>query len=423
MAITIPITPDTVTRSVLDNGIVLLVKCNPHNPSFSLRGRLRAGALYDTTATAGVANFTSLALARGTHGRTFQQLNAEMDRAAMALNFVAGMEVIGFAAKALCADFDHLLDILADVLMHPAFAENEVNRLRGELLHGLEQANQNTAQVAYREFRSLCYPESHPLHRVTDGCVETVQALTREALAEYHARYFRPDILTLVIVGDITPAQAFDKVTRVLGHWRAEGAAPAHAIPAVAGSPATVRRDTPVAGKTQVDLVLGVPGVRRTDPEYDVLNLGDLILGRLGMSGRLGARVRDEHGLAYYVSSGLEAGLGPGPWTVRAGVNPQNLPHTLEYTVAELRRLCTEPVTCEELDDACAFLTGSLALRLETNDGIAAMLSDIELYGLGLNYLQRYPGMLRAVTAEKILAAAQKHAPHENYILSVAGPV
>ena len=84
--------------------------------------------------------------------------------------------------------------------------------------------------------------------------------------------------------------------------------------------------------------------------------------------------------------------------------------------------MCTEPVTREELNDACDFLTGSLALRLETNEGIAAMLSDIELYRLGQDYLQCYPAMLRAITAEQILAAAQKHALHENYVLSIAGP-
>ncbi|MBI4790758.1 MAG: insulinase family protein, partial [Chloroflexi bacterium] len=342
---------------------------------------------------------------------------------AMSLSFVAGLEVIGFAAKALTADFDHLLDVMADVLKHPAFPEDEVAKLRRELVNGLEQANQNTQHVAYREFRALCYPATHPYHHLTDGRMESIQALTRDALAAFHARYFRPDALTLAVVGDVIPAQAVDKIARVLGDWQTSGSAPEHGIPDASQPQSPARCDTLVPGKTQADLVLGSVGVRRTDADYDALNLGDLILGRLGLYGRLGAQVRDQQGLAYYVSSGIEAGIGPGPWTVRAGVNPQNLAHAVECILAELRRLCTEPVTREELNDACDFLTGSVALRLETNDGIAAMLSDIELYGLELDYLQRYPQTLRAITPEQIRAAAQKRALHENYVLSVAGPV
>lgn len=423
MTITLPITPETVTRATLDNGIVVLLKHNPHNPSVSLRGRLRAGALYDTDATSGLANFATFACARGTVRRKFQDLNTEMDRVAMSISFVAGMEMIGFGAKSLTADFDHLLDVMASVLMHPTFPEDEVVRLRGELANGLEQANQNTAQVAYREFRALCYPAQHPYHRLADGRVETVQGLTRDALAQFHARHFRPDAMTFAVVGDVIPVQAIDKIARVLGEWKGNGALPVHGIPDAPKPQTMVRRDTFVPGKTQLDLVLGSVGVRRTDPDYDALNLGDLILGRLGLYGRLGVQVRDRQGLAYYVTSGVEAGIGPGPWAVRAGVNSQNLSHAIESIVAELRCLCTDPVTRAELDDACDFLTGSLALRLETNDGIAAMLSDIELYDLGLDYLQRYPEILRSITAEQILAAVQKRELHENYALAVAGPV
>ncbi|MBI5033690.1 MAG: insulinase family protein [Chloroflexi bacterium] len=422
MSFTLPITPETITRTVLDNGIVLLLKQNPHNPSISLRGRLRAGALYDTNATSGLANFSTIACARGTARRTFQDLNAEMDRSAMSLSFVAGMEMIGFGAKSLTADFDHLLDVMADVLMHPAYAEDEVVKLRRELVNGLEQANQNTQQVAYREFRSLCYPAFHPYHRLAEGRIESIQSLTRDALTEFHAHYFRPDMMTICLIGDILPEQAIDKMVHALGDWKATGVPSEHCIPDAPNPSTVIRHDSAIPGKTQVDLVLGSVGIRRTDPDYDALNLGDLIHGRLGLFGRLGAKVRDQQGLAYYVFSGVEVGLGPGPWTVRAGVNPQNLSRALESILAELRRLSTEPVMREELDDAYSFLTGSLALRLETNDGIAAMLSDIELYQLGLDYLQRYPTMLKAISAEQILAAVQARAMHENYVLSIAGP-
>jgi zinc protease len=422
-ATTLPITPEAVTRATLDNGLVILVKDNPNNASVTLRGRLRAGGLYDTDKTAGLAHFATAALQRGTRRRTFQQLNAELDRAGMSFGISAGMETIGFSGKALVEDFDRLLDIAADVLLHPAFPREETEKLRNEILTDLKESDQDTQHVAYREFRALCYPAPHPYHRLSDGRIETIRRLSLDALRDFHARYFRPDVTTIVIVGDLRPAQAIEKIERVFGEWKARGKPPEHAIPDAPKLQQTARREMPLPGKTQADLVLGSVGLRRSDPDYYALNIGDLIFGRLGLFGRLGANVRDKQGLAYYVYSGVEANLGAGPWAVHAGVNPQNLDRAIEGIIAEIKRLRSEAVTQDELDEARDFLTGSLALRLETNDGVAAILGDIELFNLGLDYLQRYPGIICAITSEQILAVAQKYAQIENYALAIAGPV
>ena len=178
----------------------------------------------------------------------------------------------------------------------------------------------------------------------------------------------------------------------------------------------------PLDGKTQADIVLGYPALRRSDPDYYALSVGDLIFGHLGLYGRLGASVRDQQGLAYYVMSGFEAGLGAGPWTVHAGVNPKNVDRAIDGVLAEIKRLCSSPVTQDEFGEARDFCTGSLALRLETNDGVAATLSEIELFGLGLDYLQRYPDIIRALTPEQILSVTRKYAQVEHYALAIAGP-
>lgn len=423
MATTLPITPETVTRATLDNGLVILVRDNPHNASVTLRGRIRAGGLYDTDKTTGRAHFATVALQRGTRKRTFQKLNAELDRAGMSFGIGAGMETIGFSGKSLVEDFDRLLDIAADVLMHPAFPRDETEKLRNEILADLKEADHDTRHVAYREFRALCYPAPHPYHRLSDGRSETVKRLSLDALRDYQARYFRPDVTTIVIVGDLRPAQAIEKIERALGKWNARGKPPEHAIPDAPKLKQIARKEMPLPGKSQLDVVLGYPGLRRADPDFYALNIGDLIFGRLGLMGRLGANVRDKQGLAYYVYSGVEANLGAGPWAVHAGVNPRNLDRAIEGIIAEIKRLRSEPVTQDELDEARDFLTGSLALRLETNDGVAAILGDIELFNLGLDYLQRYPNIIRSITAEQILATLQKYAQIENYALAIAGPV
>lgn len=420
---TLPITPQTITRVTLDNGLTILVKDNPHNASVTLRGRMRAGGLFDTVRTDGLAHFTTAALQRGTQQRTFQELNEELDRYGMSFGIGAGMETIGFSGKALVEDFDRLLKLAADVVMHPIFPRGETEKLRAEILADLKEAAQDTSHVAYREFRKLCYPATHPYHRLSDGTPTTVKRFTRAQMREFHARYFRPDVTTLVIVGDVRADQAIEKIARAFGKWRVTGTPAPHTIPSAPPLKQCARKLIPLDGKTQADLVLGYPALRRTDPDFYALSLGDLIFGRLGLYGRLGANVRDEQGLAYYVFSSIEAGWGAGPWTVRAGVNPKNVERAIESILAEIKRLRSEPVTQDELDEARDFLTGSLALRLETNDGVAAILSDIELFDLGLDYLQRYPQIIRAITAEQILEATQKYAQVENYVLTIAGPV
>jgi zinc protease len=229
--------------------------------------------------------------------------------------------------------------------------------------------------------------------------------------------------MTLVVVGDVCAPQVIEKVARAIGKWKVRGKAAEHALPDAPKVKEIKRKEAPLAGKTQADIVLGYAGLRRSDPDFYALSIGDLIFGRLGLYGRLGENVRDKQGLAYYVYSSLEANVGAGPWAVHAGVNPRNVERAIEGIVAEIKRLRAEPVTQDELDEARDFLTGSLALRLETNDGVAATLSDIETFDLGLDYLQRYPGIIRSITAEQILAAAQKYAQIENYALAIAGPI
>ncbi|OLD46019.1 MAG: hypothetical protein AUI83_15600 [Armatimonadetes bacterium 13_1_40CM_3_65_7] len=174
-------------------------------------------------------------------------------------------------------------------------------------------------------------------------------------------------------------------------------------------------------GKTQSDIVLGAPGVARTDPSYYETMMANLILGQLGMMGRLGDRVRERQGMAYYAFSDLRAGLLAGPWVVRAGVNPANESAAIEGILGEIRRFQDGGPEDAELADARDFLIGSQAVRLETNPSIAQMLADIELFGLGLDYLVRYPELVRGIARDAIVQAARRFPP-DSYCLAIAGP-
>ena len=182
------------------------------------------------------------------------------------------------------------------------------------------------------------------------------------------------------------------------------------------------RRHIRMKTKIQSDLVLGAPALPRTHPDFLAAAMADVILGEFGLMGRLGDNVRDRLGLAYYSRSQLEAAPGPGAWSAYAGVAPGNVEQAIEAILFEMKRLKSERVDAAELDDIKSFMTGIQPLRLESNDGIAAALLDMEFYGLGLDYLLRLPDRIRAVTAAEVQAAAQKYLPTERYALVVAGP-
>ena len=175
--------------------------------------------------------------------------------------------------------------------------------------------------------------------------------------------------------------------------------------------------------KHQADIVMGLPGPRRSAADYLDASMMNTILGVFGMMGRIGRNVREEQGLAYYASSRLEGGLGPGPWTSTAGVAPDKVEQAIESIRHEIRRIMDEPVTAEELADSQAYRTGSMPMSLETNSGIVDIITDMELYGLGLDYLHRYSEMINAITVERVQAAARKYLSADDIAIVVSGPV
>ena len=177
-----------------------------------------------------------------------------------------------------------------------------------------------------------------------------------------------------------------------------------------------------VQGKTQNDIVLGFPSLRRRDPDYYAFDLMNLLLGRIGLMGRLGKTVRDEQGLAYYAGSSFEAGLGAGPWAVRAGVNPENVQKAIDSIKHEIERMRTEPIPEAELEGGKRYMTGVQPLRLETSDGISRAILEMELYNLGFDYISRFPSIINALTPQSVADVANEHLSSENYVAAIAGP-
>jgi zinc protease len=411
-----------VTRHVLDSGLTMLIRENDTSPTVVLRGYVKAGGLCDQDETAGLARLTAATARRGTATRTFQEINEAVESVGASLNVGAGKHLVSFSGKSLDEDLPLLIDIAASILQRPSLPKAELEKVRGQAITSLRQLEDSTQRKANREFRALCYPAGHPYARSTEGTLDTIPHLQRDHVVAFYERFYSPRSAVITVVGDVKADNVVTRLEDAFGGWQAPGDDTPYDIPAAPRPAGAQRVVVPMFNKTQADLVWGLPGLSRSSPDYYAARVANAILGQVGLMGRLGANVRDRQGLAYYASSSLEADLGAGPWIVYAGVAPDDVDRAVESILVEIARLRDELVTEEELADAQDYITGILPLRLETNDGVAGVLIEMELYGLGLDFLERYPALVRTVTREDVQAVAQKTLDTENYALAIAGP-
>jgi len=400
---------------------VVLVRENHSSPSVVVGGYLPVGAYDERPEQAGLATFTASALMRGSAHRTFEQIYEELESVGASVGVSGATHTTSLGAKSLAEDLPLVLDILADVLRHPTFPRDEVEKLRGEYLTNLEERAHNTRRMANLIFYELAYPEEHPYARSTVGYTETIGRLSHGDLAEFYAGGYGPQGMVIVVVGAVETADALAQVETAFGDWEGHNYERV-SLPEVPQIAEIRERTISIPGKTQSDIILGYPGPSRAAPDFLDAVVSNTILGVFGLMGRLGEKVRDEQGLAYYSLSRVAGGPGPGPWRVTAGVNPANIERAIVSIRAEIRRMCEEPVGEEELSDNIAFITGSLPLRLETNGGMAQTILNMEHYNLGLDYLQRYAGLINEITAERVQAVAHRWLDPDAYALAVAGP-
>lgn len=413
--------PRDVLREILPNGIIVLARENFASPSVVIDGYLIAGSEDDPAGREGLASFTVDVMERGTHRRPFEQLYEEVESVGAAFGFSAGVHLTSFGGKGLADQLPLLLDICSDVLRHPAFPAEQVERARAELLSALREQEFDTRSRAALAFHELTYPVGHPYQRQVTGTPATVATLRREELLAFHKQTITPRGMVIAIVGAVKANAALEAVKAAFGDWQADRPA-RQALPEVTPLTAQVQRYIPLPEKTQTDLVLGWRGPERRSPDYLACLVANTILGVFGMMGRLGEQVRSQNGLAYYVYSRLDGGAGPGPWQAVAGVHPTQVEKAVALILDEIRRLRDEPAPREELENTQTYLTGSLPLRLETNEGVAGTLTNIERYELGLDYLQRFQELITAITAAEVQAAAQRWLNPDAFALGISGP-
>lgn len=411
-----------ITRVVLENGIVVLVYENYAAQSVVISGSVRAGSIFESLELNGLASLTASSLLRGTQNRSFDTINDALESIGADLDFGGGVHRVSFGGKALAEDLPTLIDILADALRYPLFPQAEVDRLRGEIKTFLQIRMQDTRFRANRAFYETLYPENHPYHHGTRGTLETLPRLTVDALKDFHAAHYGAQGMLITIVGAVSAADAIAIVRERLEDWQNPAQTEPSLVPIVMPRTTTERVSVRLNGKTQSDIVMGLLGPSRFSPDFQAANLANSVLGQFGMMGRIGKTVREKLGLAYYAYSGVDGGFTPSPWVVSAGVNPSNVNLAVDRITDELRRLVDEPVSEQDLADNQSYYTGRLPLQLETNEGLASSILNMEMYNLTLDYLQNYRDLINNLTQADLLNAARHYINPDALVVAVAGP-
>lgn len=412
-------------RTVLPNGIIVIVQENHSNPTIAIRGNLKAGAVFDPEDKQGLAALTAGMLSRGTMTRTFLQLAKEPESVGASVSIGGGMEAVTLFGTALKKDYGLVVEILADMLRNPSFPKDEMEKLRAQTLSVLERERENPDKRAQRAFRAAVFPPGHPYHQQTiEQDQQELKSITRDDVLAFYNERYGPDTMIIVVAGDITPGQTVQTIKDCFGSWPKKGDLPKIDIPSIPVQEKPIKEIVPMADKSEVSIIFGHAGMlARKNPEFYAANVMNQVLGGGGaLSSRLGRSIREDMGLVYDVYSMFEPTLGEGPWYVALGTNPANADKAISAMKAEIARICDKGATDAEMKEAMEFIVGFFPIRLETNSGVAQTLLNAEFYGLGVNYIRDYAKLYKAVTLQQVNAAAKKYLHPDRGTLVIAGP-
>ncbi len=396
-------------RTVLANGLSILTVDLPGRPLLSAQLVYRNGAADEPAAEGGATVLSARALTEGTERYDAIALVEATERLGASLHADASWDAYTVGVEVPGTRLEPALDLLAEVVTHPTFPEEEVERIRDERLNDLLQARADARRRADEAFAATIYRDTSPYHRPSGGTKATVAPLDQSALARAWSRGLDPRRTTMVLAGDlegIDPVRLIE--ARMAGWTRAEGAVDPGPIAARATAGGRRLRLVDKPGAPQTEIRVGHVGVPRRIPDFHALSVLGAILGGL-FNSRLNMKLREEKGYTYGAHAGFDLRRAAGPFAARAAVNTEVTAAALSDLVAELDRIRSERVSEAELRAARDFLIGVFPLRFETPGPIVQALSGMVVHGLPDDELATYRERIDAVGVDDVLQAARTH--------------
>ncbi|MBZ5515756.1 MAG: insulinase family protein [Acidobacteriia bacterium] len=403
----------------LASGLKVVVIERRSLPLVTLRLVVKSGAEVDPPGLAGTAQFVAGLLSQGTARRNAREIANAVDSAGGTLDTGADWDD-SYISLTVLSDHTRLaFDLVADMASHPAFAQAEVERQRKQTLSALEVMYDDPSYLADTVFDRLIFagtPYGHP----ADGTPETVKRIGGDTLRAFHARYFRPANSILAVVGNVGSEEAYHLAEASFGDWRrVEGI---HAEAPVSSAPAPTERfvviDKPDAVQTEIRA--GNHAARRTSDDYYALTLANQVLGGPAAN-RLFKALRTQQGLTYGASSDLACQDTAGSWMAKTSTRTAETIRSLGLVLEELKRLHDDHVTGIELRTAQSYLIGHLALQFETSEDIATQTLELMVHNLPLDYWNRFPQEIQALSSEDISRATRRYLGPDESVLVLVG--
>ena len=398
-----PVTFPAYEIRKMSNGMQVVLVSQNEQPALSVRMIIRAGAAHDPKAKYGLAMMTATLLDQGAGSRTAEQIAEEIDFIGGVLGTGAGTDLSYINAVVMKDSYNTALDLMADVVMRPTFAPEEIERQRQQALSALKVAAEDPESVADRVIGRLIYG-FHPYGLPGSGTPDTLAALTRADFVDFHKKYFVPNNALIAVVGDITATDAMAGLEKYFGGWK-----PADVpMPTVTDPPDATRRVIVIDKKdaVQTEIRVGHIAIPRKHNDFEAVDQAVKILGGEGAN-RLQQVLRSQKQLTYGASADLDTFKWAGAVVAETDTQTANTAEALRVVVDEFTRLQRERVNDGELEGAQDYMVGHFPLTIEVPDQIATQVLNQLFYELPVDDLPRYRERILKVTPDEIQRVAR----------------
>ena len=406
-------------RRRLCEGLDLYAAALHRSPLIHLQLMSPSGGQFDPPRKPGLASLTAAVLDEGTSQHSSSELAHSAERLGGYLSSSASWDGGEISTGLLSRHLAAGLDLIAEVATTPTFPEAEIDRLKALTLAELQRRRAQPAALGAACFSRALYG-SGVYGTPLIGSTPSVRDLTRQDCVSFYERHQLGGPAALIAVGDLDVDELAGRATRLL-----EGSVGRRAAPQVPFNPVAPEShrvllvDRPDAAQTE--LCIGQVGISRSHPDYLIAAVMNSLLGGSFMS-RINLNLRERNGFTYGAGSRFSKRLGPGPFSVTTALGNDVVGAATREVLHELRRVCEEPVSTDELEDIKSFLLGVFPYTVQTYDGIAARLQDLAVFSLPLNHFDTFPGRLAAITPGDILRVARQSLRPEAMVIVAVGP-